>query len=83
MTKEVEVTSAPSYLPIQLKYILKYPESVLVDVSSFFFQLPLELFDICWKSYILQEDVIDFYNMRKVKFFINDDEIGINDDERL
>uniref|UniRef100_A0A9I9E9Z0 Uncharacterized protein n=1 Tax=Cucumis melo TaxID=3656 RepID=A0A9I9E9Z0_CUCME len=34
MTKEVEVTSEPSNLPIQLKYILRYAERyVLVDPS--------------------------------------------------
>ncbi|KAL4013368.1 hypothetical protein IC575_025535 [Cucumis melo] len=46
MTKEVEVTSEPSNLPIQLKYILRYDERVMVDGSSFLFQLPLELFGI-------------------------------------
>ncbi|KAA0062714.1 transposase [Cucumis melo var. makuwa] len=45
MTKEVEVTSEPSNLPIQLKYILRYAERVMVDGFSFSFQLPLELFD--------------------------------------
>ncbi|KAL0546157.1 hypothetical protein IC582_016063 [Cucumis melo] len=67
MTKEVEVTSEPSNLPIQLKYILRYAERVMVDGSSFSFQLPLELFGISRKSYVLQEDVIDFCNMQKVK----------------
>ncbi|KAL0558794.1 hypothetical protein IC582_003376 [Cucumis melo] len=67
MTKEVEVTSEPSNLPIQLKYILRYAERVMVDGSSFSFQLPLELFGIPRNSYILQEDVIDFCNMQKVK----------------
>ncbi|KAA0039472.1 uncharacterized protein E5676_scaffold169G002870 [Cucumis melo var. makuwa] len=67
MTKEVEVTSEPSNLPIQLKYILIYAERVMVDGSSFSFQLPLELFGIPRKSYVLQEDVIDFCNMQKVK----------------
>ena len=67
MTKEVEVTSAPSNLPIQLKYILRYAERVMVDGSSFSFQLPFELFGICRKSYVLREDVIDFSNMQKVK----------------
>ncbi|KAA0040992.1 hypothetical protein E5676_scaffold228G00330 [Cucumis melo var. makuwa] len=67
MTKEVEVTSEPSNLPIQLKYILRYAERVTVDGSSFSFQLPLELFGIPRKSYVLREDVIDFCNMQKVK----------------
>ncbi|KAL0533733.1 hypothetical protein IC582_027776 [Cucumis melo] len=67
MIKEVEVTSEPSNLPIQLKYILRYAERVMVDGSSFSFQLPLELFGIPRKSYVLQEDVIDFCNMQKVK----------------
>ncbi|KAL0536825.1 hypothetical protein IC582_025787 [Cucumis melo] len=67
MTKEVEVTSEPSNLPIQLKYILRYAERVMVDGSSFSFQLPLELFGISRKSYVLREDVIDFCNMQKVK----------------
>ncbi|KAL4030818.1 hypothetical protein IC575_009070 [Cucumis melo] len=67
MTKEVEVTSEPSNLPIQLKYILRYAERVIVDGSSFSFQLPLELFGIPRKSYVLREDVIDFCNMQKVK----------------
>ncbi|KAL0533264.1 hypothetical protein IC582_030480 [Cucumis melo] len=67
ITKEVEVTSEPSNLPIQLKYILRYAERVMVDGSSFSFQLPLELFGIPRKSYVLQEDVIDFCNMQKVK----------------
>ncbi|KAL0549297.1 hypothetical protein IC582_013778 [Cucumis melo] len=67
MTKEVEVTNEPSNLPIQLKFILRYAERVMVDGSSFSFQLPLELFGIPRKSYILQEDVIDFCNMQKVK----------------
>ncbi|KAL0540416.1 hypothetical protein IC582_024653 [Cucumis melo] len=67
MTKEVEVTSEPSNLPIQLKYILRYAERVTVDGSSFSFQLPLELFGIPQKSYVLREDVIDFCNMQKVK----------------
>ncbi|KAL4032724.1 hypothetical protein IC575_005805 [Cucumis melo] len=53
MTKEVEVTSEPSNLPIQLKYILRYVERVMVDGSSFSFQLPLELFGISRKSYVL------------------------------
>ncbi|KAA0066224.1 uncharacterized protein E6C27_scaffold21G002460 [Cucumis melo var. makuwa] len=65
--KEVEVTSEPSNLPIQLKYILRYAERVMVDGSSFSFQLPLELFGISRKSYVLREDVIDFCNMQKVK----------------
>ncbi|KAL0541088.1 hypothetical protein IC582_021119 [Cucumis melo] len=39
----------------------------MVDGSSFSFQLPLELFGISRKSYVLQEDVIDFCNMQKVK----------------
>uniref|UniRef100_A0A9I9ECZ8 Ubiquitin-like protease family profile domain-containing protein n=1 Tax=Cucumis melo TaxID=3656 RepID=A0A9I9ECZ8_CUCME len=42
MTKEVEVTNEPSNLPIQLKFILRYAERVMVDGSSFSFQLPLE-----------------------------------------
>ncbi|KAL0534131.1 hypothetical protein IC582_028412 [Cucumis melo] len=67
MTKEVEVTSEPSNLPIQLKYILRYVERVMVDGSSFSFQLPLELFRISRKSYVLREDVTDFCNMQKVK----------------
>ncbi|KAA0059543.1 uncharacterized protein E6C27_scaffold518G00570 [Cucumis melo var. makuwa] len=67
MTKEVELTSEPSNLPIQLKYILRYAERVMVDGSSFSFQLPLELFGISQKSYVLREDVIDFCNMQKVK----------------
>ncbi|KAL0554447.1 hypothetical protein IC582_008368 [Cucumis melo] len=67
MTKEVEVTSEPSNLPIQLKYILRYVEKVMVDGSSFSFQLPLELFGISRKSYVLREDVIDFCNIQKVK----------------
>ncbi|KAL0556296.1 hypothetical protein IC582_004808 [Cucumis melo] len=67
MTKEVEVTSEPSNLPIQLKYILRYDERVMVDGSSFSFQLPLELFGISRKSYVLREDVIDFCNMQKFK----------------
>ncbi|KAL0551968.1 hypothetical protein IC582_011061 [Cucumis melo] len=67
MKKEVEVTSEPSNLPIQLKYILRYAERVMVDGSSFSFQLPLELFGISRKSYVLREDVIDFCNMQKVK----------------
>ncbi|KAL4016612.1 hypothetical protein IC575_024264 [Cucumis melo] len=67
ITKEVEVTSEPSNLPIQLKYILRYAERVTVDGSSFSFQLPLELFGISRKSYVLREDVIDFCNMQKVK----------------
>ncbi|KAL4037984.1 hypothetical protein IC575_001587 [Cucumis melo] len=67
MTKEVEVTSEPSNIPIQLKYILRYAERVMVDGSSFSFQLPLELFGISRKSYVLREDVIDFCNMQKVK----------------
>ncbi|KAL0554411.1 hypothetical protein IC582_008332 [Cucumis melo] len=67
MTKEVEVTSEPSKLPIQLKYILRYTERVMVDGSSFSFQLPLELFGIPRKSYVLRENVIDFCNMQKVK----------------
>ncbi|KAL0550088.1 hypothetical protein IC582_014586 [Cucumis melo] len=46
MTKEVEVTNEPSNLPIQLKYILIYPERVMVDGPSFSFQLPPELFGI-------------------------------------
>ena len=66
MTKKVEVTSAPSNLSIQLKYILLYDERVMVDGSSFFFQLPFELFGIYQKSYVLREDVIDFSNMQKV-----------------
>ncbi|KAL0536443.1 hypothetical protein IC582_025392 [Cucumis melo] len=64
---KVEVTSEPSNLPIQLKYILRYAERVMVDGSSFSFQLPLELFGISRKSYVLREDVIDFCNMQKVK----------------
>ncbi|KAA0046260.1 hypothetical protein E6C27_scaffold284G00640 [Cucumis melo var. makuwa] len=67
ITKEVEVTSEPSNLPIQLKYILRYAETIMVDGSSFSFQLPLELFGISRKSYVLREDVIDFCNMQKVK----------------
>ncbi|KAL0560503.1 hypothetical protein IC582_000908 [Cucumis melo] len=67
MTKEVELTSEPSNLPIQLKYILRYAERGMVDGSSFSFQLPLELFGISQKSYVLREDVIDFCNMQKVK----------------
>ncbi|KAL4035687.1 hypothetical protein IC575_004392 [Cucumis melo] len=67
MTKKVKVTSEPSNLPIQLKYILRYAERVMVDGSSFSFQLPLELFGIYRKSYVLREDVIDFCNMQKVK----------------
>ncbi|KAL0539743.1 hypothetical protein IC582_023959 [Cucumis melo] len=67
MTKEVEVTSESSNLPIQLKYILRYVERVMVDGSSFSFQLPLELFGISRESYVLREDVIDFCNMQKVK----------------
>ena len=67
MTKEVEVTSEPSNLPIQLKYILRYAKRVMVDGSSFSFQLSPELFGIPRKSYVLQEDVIDFCNMQKVK----------------
>ncbi|KAL4017933.1 hypothetical protein IC575_021510 [Cucumis melo] len=39
----------------------------MVDGSSFSFQLPLELFGISRKSYVLREDVIDFCNMQKVK----------------
>ncbi|KAL4011219.1 hypothetical protein IC575_028271 [Cucumis melo] len=39
----------------------------MVDGSSFSFQLPLELFGIPRKSYVLREDVIDFCNMQKVK----------------
>ncbi|KAA0045182.1 uncharacterized protein E6C27_scaffold30G001830 [Cucumis melo var. makuwa] len=66
MTKEVEVTSEPSNLPIQLKYILKYAERMMVDGSSFLFQLPHELFGIPRKSYVLREDVIDFCNVLKV-----------------
>jgi len=46
MTKEVEVTNEPSNLPIQLKYILRYAERVMVDGSSFSFQLPLESFQL-------------------------------------
>ena len=72
MTKEVEVTSEPSNLPIHLKYILIYAERVNVDGSSFSFQLPLELFGIPRKSYILREDVIDFCNMQKVKTYIHE-----------
>ncbi|TYK08842.1 uncharacterized protein E5676_scaffold87G00280 [Cucumis melo var. makuwa] len=54
MTKEVEVTSEPSNPPIiQLKYILRYAERVMVNGSSFSFQLPSELFGIPRKSYIL------------------------------
>ncbi|KAA0049783.1 hypothetical protein E5676_scaffold142G00580 [Cucumis melo var. makuwa] len=71
MTKEVEVTNEPSKLPIQLKYILIYAKRVMVDGSSFSFQLPSKLFGIPRKSYVLQEDVIDFCNMQKVKDFIN------------
>jgi len=67
MTKEVEVTSEPSNLPIQLKYILRYAERVMVDGSSFSFQLLLELFGIPRNSYVLREDVIDFCNMQKIK----------------
>ncbi|KAL4016621.1 hypothetical protein IC575_024273 [Cucumis melo] len=67
MTKEVEVTSESSNLPIQLKYILRYVERVMVDGSSFLFQLPLELFGISREIYVLREDVIDFCNMQKVK----------------
>ncbi|KAL0549283.1 hypothetical protein IC582_013764 [Cucumis melo] len=67
MTKEVEITSEPLNLPIQLKYILRYAKRVMVDGSSFQFQLPLELFGIPRKSYVLREDVIDFCNMPKVK----------------
>ncbi|KAL0558796.1 hypothetical protein IC582_003378 [Cucumis melo] len=67
MTKEVEVTSEPSNLPIQIKYILRYAERVMVDGSSFLFQLPLELFGIPQKSCVLREDVVDFCNMQKVK----------------
>ncbi|KAL0541386.1 hypothetical protein IC582_021428 [Cucumis melo] len=67
VSEEVEVTSEPSNLPIQLKYILRYAERVMVDGSSFSFQLPLELFGISRKSYVLREDVIDFCNMQKVK----------------
>ncbi|KAL0549012.1 hypothetical protein IC582_013492 [Cucumis melo] len=37
MTKEVEVTSEPSNLPIQLKYILRYAERVMVDGLVFHF----------------------------------------------
>ncbi|TYK31581.1 uncharacterized protein E5676_scaffold172G00760 [Cucumis melo var. makuwa] len=59
MTKEVKITSEPSILPIQLKYILRYAERVMVDGSSFSFQLPPKLFGIPRKSYVLQEDVID------------------------
>ncbi|KAL0559399.1 hypothetical protein IC582_004008 [Cucumis melo] len=65
--KEGGITSEPSNLPIQLKYILRYAERVMVDGSSFSFQLPLELFGISRKSYVLREDVIDFCNMQKVK----------------
>ena len=71
MTKEVEVTNEPSKLPIQLKYILIYAKRVMVDGSSFSFQVPSKLFGIPRKSYVLQEDVIDFCNMQKVKDFIN------------
>ncbi|KAL0534180.1 hypothetical protein IC582_028464 [Cucumis melo] len=39
----------------------------MVDGSSFSFQVPLELFGIPRKSYVLLEDVIDFCNMQKVK----------------
>ncbi|KAA0034884.1 glycine-rich domain-containing protein 1-like [Cucumis melo var. makuwa] len=67
MTKVVEVTSEPFNLPIQLKYILRYAERIMVDGSSFSFQLPLELFGIPRKSYVLREDVIDLCNMQKVK----------------
>ncbi|KAL0552319.1 hypothetical protein IC582_011428 [Cucumis melo] len=67
MTKEMKVTSEPSNLPIQLKYILRYAERVMVDGSSFSFQLLLELFGIPRNSYVLREDVIDFCNMQKVK----------------
>ncbi|TYK28102.1 uncharacterized protein E5676_scaffold1467G00050 [Cucumis melo var. makuwa] len=67
MTKKVEVTSEPSNLPIQLKYILRYAERVMVDGSSFSFQLLPELFGMPRKIYVLREDVIDFCNMQKVK----------------
>uniref|UniRef100_A0A9I9EM52 Uncharacterized protein n=1 Tax=Cucumis melo TaxID=3656 RepID=A0A9I9EM52_CUCME len=67
MKKEVEVTSEPSNLPIQLKYILRYAERVMVEGSCFSFQLSPELFGIPRKSDVLQEDVIDFCNMQKVK----------------
>ena len=60
---EIEVTSASSNLPIQLKYILRYTKKIIVDGSSFFFRLHLQLFGSCPNSYVLQEDVIDFCNM--------------------
>ncbi|KAL4021604.1 hypothetical protein IC575_020410 [Cucumis melo] len=83
MTKEVEVTSEPSNLPIQLKYILRYAERVMVDGSSFSFQLPLELFGISRKSYVLREDVgtveCGYYVMRYMREILGKDTSIITD----
>ncbi|KAA0053313.1 uncharacterized protein E6C27_scaffold102G001310 [Cucumis melo var. makuwa] len=72
MTKEVEVTSEPSNLPIQLKYILRYAERGLDDFSI------SEEFEKDQKNNILESDK-GYYVMRYMREILSKDTSIITD----
>ncbi|KAL0546092.1 hypothetical protein IC582_015997 [Cucumis melo] len=54
-------------MPPPLKTILRFAEKVMDKDSGIRYQLPFSLFGIGRKMCVLQEDIIDFCNMREVK----------------
>ena len=57
-------------MPLPLKTLLRFVEKVMDKDSSIQYQLPISLFGIGRKIFVLREDIIGFCNMREVKTFI-------------
>uniref|UniRef100_A0A9I9E7M7 Ubiquitin-like protease family profile domain-containing protein n=1 Tax=Cucumis melo TaxID=3656 RepID=A0A9I9E7M7_CUCME len=68
-TEKEVVCESTSTLPLALKSILRYAEKVMEKDSSITFSLPVDIFGISRKSYVLRKDIIDLCNMNKVKTF--------------
>ena len=56
-------------LSLPLKRLLRFAEKVMDKDSSIRYQLPISLFGIGRKTFVLREDIIDLCNMREVNTF--------------
>ncbi|KAL4014338.1 hypothetical protein IC575_026540 [Cucumis melo] len=69
MTKEVEVTSEPSNLPIQLKYILRYAERIMVGGLVFHFNYLLSYLVYLERVMFCEKMLLIFATCKKLRLY--------------